>query len=272
MTKERIAEIKKDWEEVRKEGRIIREKRLIDLNLGKYKIWVRKCSAYSSLDTYTEIFKYKAHTLLPEFSAEEDSLIIDAGATEGYYTLKIKENNPKCKVIAIEPNPVAFKMLKKNVRANHLRNITFVNKALASRCRKIPFEVVDEIMAIGSTNIRAVKRPWLEESRIKKINVDGITLKMLCQKYNLQNIDILKLDVEESEIEILKNHKNLLKNIKKIVVEYHGEKLRNKVTQLLEKVGYKLLYQDSEVCGDSYFINTRLGQRLLRFKSARVAI
>ncbi|MCG2717273.1 MAG: FkbM family methyltransferase [Nanoarchaeota archaeon] len=256
ITIKRINAFEKKWKSVMSEGRIFKSKRHIQLNIGGYKIWLREGGGCSSMDTYTEIFKYNRHMLHQEFCGETDKVIVDAGANEGYYTLKIKQNNPKCRVLAIEPNPLAFKILKKNINTNKLKNVQLINKMLGHKCGKTSFELVDEISAIGSRNIQ--KRPWLEESRIKKIIVWGITLCKLCQEYELKTIDILKLDVEGDEMEILISAKNFVRNIRKIVVEYHSKELRKELIKFLTKNDFKLVHEERGVCGDLYFINALL--------------
>nr|MDO8135938.1 FkbM family methyltransferase [Candidatus Njordarchaeum guaymaensis] len=221
---ERINEIEKDHHLVFEEGKIIKNKKLFDVNLGKYKIWFRKGGACSSIDIYTEIFKENDHLLIPEFSGKEDKIVLDLGANEGYYTLKIKQNNPECKIVSVEPNPLAFEALEKNVKSNNLKDVILVNKAVTTKTGKMLLEIVPEISAIGAKEIRAQKRPWLKEERIKKITVDGTTLPQLCKECDIDIIDILKMDVEGQEVEILESSKDLLKDIKRIVVEHHGEK------------------------------------------------
>lgn len=257
-SKERINEIEKDHRLVFEEGKVIRGSKLFDVNLGEYKIWFRKGGAYSSICIYTEIFKENDHLLVPEFSGKKAKLIIDLGANEGFYTLKVKQNNPKCKIIAVEPNPYAFKILKKNVKSNNLKDIILVNKAVTARDEKISFEIVPEVSAIGAKDIRLQKRPWLNEERIEKITVEGISLPNLCKKNGIDKVDILKIDVEGAEMEILKSSKSLLKNIKRIVVEWHTEKLRDEIKDFLKEKGFKLILEEKRQCGNLYFINQNI--------------
>jgi len=120
------------------------------------------------MDMYTEIFKYNLHFLLPEFLGKAAKIIIDGGACEGYYTLKIKENNPLCKILALGPNQFAYELLKKNIESNYLKNVILINKALYRKTGKLPFEYVEKVDSIGGNDVRIIKRPWLKEGMIKK--------------------------------------------------------------------------------------------------------
>lgn len=251
----RLQEIKEDWQKVRKEGKIIKSSKIFDINIGKFKFWLRKNGASSSIDTYLEVFKHNNHMVLPGFKGKKDKIVFDVGANEGFYTFRMKENNPNLKIMAIEPVPSTFNLLKKNVNSNKLKNVILKNLALTKEKGKIIFEIVPEATMIASLDIAMQKRPWLDTKRIKKITVASTTLKDLCNKLKIDHIDILKLDVEGSELEILKSSKDFLPNIKKIVIEWHSEKLKKGCKDFLKENGFKLLHEEKKNCGDLYFIN-----------------
>ena len=254
-SKELIKKIEKWHKDAFEKGKFLKSKQLFSVDLGKYKIWFRRCSAYSSIDIYTEIFKENDHFLIPQFSGKDAKLAIDLGANEGYYTLKLKQNNPKCKVIAVEPNPLAFEVLEKNVKSNKLNDVILINKAVCNKNGKMTLEIVENVSAIGGKDLGIMNRPWLKKEMVKKIKVDCVTLSKLLQEYRVDKVDILKLDVEGMELEILKSSKNLLNRIHKIVVEWHSKKIRNKLKRFLKENRFKLLYEEKRECGDLYFVN-----------------
>jgi len=55
-------------------------------------------------------------------------VVLDAGAFVGDFTVKVARKAKE--VVAVEPLPWAFKLLKENVETNNLKNVTLVNKAL----------------------------------------------------------------------------------------------------------------------------------------------
>ncbi|MCK4553069.1 FkbM family methyltransferase [Candidatus Pacearchaeota archaeon] len=251
----RLQEIKEDWQKVEKEGKIIKGKKIFDINIGQFKFWLRKNAVASSIEIYLEIFKHKTHMVLPEFKGKKDKVIFDVGANEGFYTFGMKENNPKLKIVAIEPVPSTFKLLKKNIQSNKLKDVILVNQALTKKKGKITFEMVPEVTFAGALDIAMQRRKWLDAKRIKKIIVNSTTLIDLCKKLKIDKIDILKIDVEGSELDILKSSKNFLLNIKKIVIEWHSKKLKDECKGFLKKNGFKLVREEKQVCGDLYFIN-----------------
>jgi len=228
-------------------------KQKFPLRLGKYNIWLNEENPINSLKTYLEIFKEKDHTKLPNFPSKNDSVIIDIGANEGFYTLKIKEILPKSKIIAVEPDPIAFKILRKNVESNKLKNIKITNKAVASKTGKIIFETVK-----GRTTVSATKvyEKYRKKYELKKIMVDSITLDDLCKEFNIEKIDLLKIDVEGSEFDVLKGSKNILLNVEKSVVEYHkAQKTEKPVIKLMVKNNFRVAFIDiKKYYGDIYFV------------------
>ena len=237
----------------------IKSQQLFSINLGKYQLWFRAFGAFSSIEVYVEIFKDDVHFLVPEFSGKSANLIVDIGANQGFYTLKIKEHNPKCKIICVEPNPYVFEMLKKNIEANHLKDVVLVNKAVGSSNGEITFEIIKEIGPIGGKSLRIGDRQWLKDEFIEKIDVDAVTLDTLCRESDISNIDILKIDAEGMEMDILENSRAPLTRVDKIVVERHSRKLRDEVVALLTDNHFDLVFEEDpefkRYYGDMYFIN-----------------
>jgi FkbM family methyltransferase len=225
------------------------------LRLGNFRIWLNPNNEIASLDIYTEIFRENHHAILPNFSGKDDEVIIDLGANEGFYTLKVKENSPKAKVIAVEPNPEAFKVLKRNVKLNNLKNVSLVNKAITSRDGKVRFEIEEGVTEIGGLKVVG-KRKWLDKKMLKKIVVGSLTLESLCKKCKVNKIDLLKIDVEGAELEILKSSKNVLNNVKKVVVEYHSENLRRQIRKFMIKIGFVVVFEEKKACDDIYFVRS----------------
>ena len=59
---------------------------------------------------------------------KKEDTVLDAGAFVGDFTVKIARKVKE--VVAVEPLPWAFEIMKRNVEVNELKNVTLVNKAL----------------------------------------------------------------------------------------------------------------------------------------------
>lgn len=235
---------------------------LFKVNLGKYKIWLREYSAFSTIEVYEEIFKKNNHFQVPGFSGTSASIIIDIGANEGFYLLKIKENNPACKIIAVEPSPYSFSILEKNVNANNLENVTLINKVVGQEVTTTTFECVKEIGAISGKGLRLINRPWLKDDYIEQKQIEMVTLEQILYDNGIEKVDILKIDVEGMEIEVLQGARRCLDRIDRIVVERHSKKLRDEIVTFLNRHGFTMIFEEDpcfeQYYGDLYFINKNI--------------
>jgi hypothetical protein len=66
------------------------------------------------------------------------------------------------------------------------------------------------------------------------------------------------MDVEGSEVDILKNSKNILPKVKKSIIEYHlAQRTKGRVIKLMAKNNFKLVkIDDQKYYGDLYFIRS----------------
>lgn len=244
-----------------------RERQRFPLRLGSFKFWLNDNNVFGSLDAYLELFKERHHTKLRSFLGTEDKVIVDLGASEGYYTLKMKENSPRAKVIAVEPNAEAFRILRRNIRENNLKNVVLSRTVISERIGKVDFEIAEGMTQIGAIRIFG-DREWLEKRgiRIRKFAAKSTTLERLLKSHGIRKVGLLKIDTEGSEVKILRSSRGILKDIGKIVVEYHGEKVRKQVKDFLKENGFRLLFEESadsgiveEVCRspckEAYFEN-----------------
>lgn len=262
QSRQKLSKVVKLRDCILKNNEFIKTDALFDVNLGKFKIWLRECSAFSAIEVYEEIFKRKNHFLVPGFSGTSASIIVDIGANEGYYLLKIKENNPTSKIIAVEPNPYSFSLLEKNVHANNLKNVILINKAAGQVSTMTTFECVKEIGAISGKGLRLIKRPWLNDDYIEQKQVEMIPLEQILYENQIEKVDILKIDVEGMELDVLQGVQRHLDRIDRIVVERHNKKLRDEIVVFLNKRGFTLIYEEDpcfeQYYGDLYFINLHI--------------
>lgn len=262
-TKKWIEKINK-WRKFTLENNdFIKSDKAFTLCLGKRKLFFRKESAFSSIEIYQEIFKENNHFLVPDFSGRDASIVLDVGANEGFYSLKIAENNSQPKIFCVEPNPYVFEILKENIKINNIDNAVLINKAASSSIGKINFEIIKQIAGIGGKNLRIANRPWLKDEFITNVTVNATTLDALFSEYDISHVDILKIDVEGMELEVLHGCRKNLEKVKKIVVERHSKELRDKVVSFLLSKNFKVVFEEDpgfeQYYGDIYLINKNLG-------------
>ena len=156
-------------------------------------------------------------------TTKKDPLIIDAGSNIGVATLFFKMHYPAAKIICFEPDPNAFAVLKFNIAANQLKDVTVINAALSKTEGFVDF--YGQIHgknpdARGNSIIDA----WGEQRTInQKIRVRSLKL----SSYIHSAIDFLKLDIEGAEEQVLQELGSKLKLIKAMSIEFHhAEKIQ----------------------------------------------
>ena len=172
-----------------------------------------------NLDTDSEVFKsiFMSNQYGSEVLPLNADVIIDAGANVGYSILYFKNKYPNAKIIAIEPDPTNFEILKEN--CNGLSNIILINAALWSHDCELDLNFQnDDGSPAGSWGVRTQE---VEDSS-DKLKTKAFSMNTIIRELNLSKIDICKIDIEGAEREVFsKNVDSWKNNIDLFIVETH---------------------------------------------------
>jgi FkbM family methyltransferase len=162
---------------------------------------------------YYEIFfqgDYKCLTIRP------NDIVLDAGANTGLFSIWAAS---RCRsVIAVEPAPETFNLLKLNKRINKASNVLLINRALSDH---------DGYITMGGDGATFKVEP--HGTMIPSTTIDSLLNELA------MNVDVVKMDVEGAERECLAG--SYLKHVREIVVETHCSE--NNVVRMLERHGFK---------------------------------
>jgi FkbM family methyltransferase len=169
------------------------------------------------IDTlYKDIFQNETYDKL--FEINDNDIIVDLGSNIGFYTLNVLNRNPNIeKIYIIEAQRKNFSYIFKNVLKLYpelLYKCIFLNIGISGK---------DGIGHIGDG-----VTPILSNSGEK---VQLFSLVNFIKKYNLPRIDILKFDIEGSELDMFYDDESLeyiFKNVNKLVGELHPSKDKQK--------------------------------------------
>lgn len=197
-------------------------------------------------------------------------VIFDIGANTGVYSLIAKSENPTSTVYAFEPVERVFTILSKNFAINRF-NVSHHMKAISDKDGQGMFYDNDEEHTLSV--VLNVDRS--DEQYLHKVHVKTIKLDSFIEHHNIQNIDLLKIDVETHESEAFNGFKKYLKIYKPtIIVEIIREHVASSLSEQLSGLGYNYFYinepfggVDIEVDGDAYqkvdsLVNCRYGNYL----------
>lgn len=149
---------------------------------------------------------------------------VDLGANIGAFSILAASNG--CNVLAVEPEPHSISALEKNIELNNMQNKITV----------VPF-------GVSNFNGTCLINDGGGGSSIKDNVQDGsiiniITLDELFSRYNIEKVNVLKVDVEGSEEEIILGaSKNNLEKCAFITMEFDirsGPNVGNIVKKLTE--------------------------------------
>lgn len=189
-----------------------------------------------------------------------DQVIIDAGANIGLFTLYMKSKYPDAHIVAFEPAPQIFDLLRRNLTLHNIPtndvdiyacalgsssvsskpltyfpnapgNSTFVPEEKNLLRKALPAEHYQRMIDRSSAGATKVDVPVERLSRFLEEGYPELT-----------RIDLLKVDVESWELDVLRGvddrHWSMVRNVAVEVSELSG--LREEIEALLQDKGFKV--------------------------------
>jgi FkbM family methyltransferase len=145
--------------------------------------------------------------------------IVNVGANIGFWAIalpKILDNVDK--VIAIEPNPSAFNLLKKNIAHNQLDDtVSAVQVFISSDKKNVVLETVPGMSEYSSMN--SIVHPAVAHLQKEKITVESTPLDEVPQvAMNKRNFNLLFVDVEGAEFLVFQGSQKFIMDNRPVVI------------------------------------------------------
>ncbi|MBE3114660.1 MAG: FkbM family methyltransferase [Actinobacteria bacterium] len=158
-----------------------------------------------------ETIEIEGHPIIPEL-LNESSIIFDCGACVGEFTSKLYDKY-KCRFYLYEADSRNYRRMKHRFQNN--QNIYTFNKAIDKDICIKEFYLGDFITA--SSLYRSHRGLGHLMENVQTTTIDN-------ELFNFDGIDLLKLDLEGSEIDVIPNIlPKTLQKIKQITVEFHPQ-------------------------------------------------
>lgn len=182
------------------------------------------------------VFKY--------ITSQKGKIMIDIGANIGAYSILSYHNFEQ--ILAVEPGQEALHILQQNIILNNANNITVISKAVSDK--------------IGS--VKLYRTPELVNYSIKNesdsyIEVQTISLNELLRPFNI--VDLVKIDVEGSELEVVYSGIELINRVKSLMIEVR-HKFEDEIILLMKKNGFQcycLEFRKDLQESNLLFVNTK---------------
>lgn len=171
----------------------------------KYPFKLRKGS--TDVSVFYQVFLFDEYKMK---HIRKPQLIIDCGANVGLYAIKMKNEFPDAKIICIEPDAENFQQAKENL--SNYKDVFLEQCGIWSKDTQL--KVYDKYN-VGKWGL-------VVEEAEDGGNVQALSIDTILKKYNIDTVDILKIDIETSEKNLFsQNYEKWLPKVKTIVIELH---------------------------------------------------
>ncbi|MEM1646210.1 MAG: FkbM family methyltransferase [Ignisphaera sp.] len=178
-------------------------------------------------------------TLVPElyelnnwFLPNARGVVIDVGANVGGYTVRACRSADL--VIAIEPLPDLFELLRYNVSLNCMKNnVILIEKAVSDKKGYIELKV-PRIHRYYASRYASIVR---DSDLVYRVEAD--TLDNIITSLSIQKINLLKIDIEGAETVAFKGMRKTLEITDKLMIEIQAG--NEWLIDELKKIGFTLI-------------------------------
>ena len=174
-------------------------------------------------------------------------VIVDVGAGKGEDTIAFsKAVGPRGRVLAIEAHPITFHCLRLFCEENQLSNVTPLNFAITDRLGPLSMNTASD---------------WQESSvapldQNGSVSVGGTTLDDLLSAHGIEQIGLLKMNIEGAEAAAMKGMKRAISMSHALCISCHdfranlghGEYFRTKeiVAKTVQAAGFKIVSREND--------------------------
>jgi len=191
-----------------------------------------------------------ATTRLFQETLQPGMVVIDIGAHVGYYTLlAAKLVGPTGKIYAFEPEPGNNETLNKNIELNKYSNIEAIRMAMSDK---------EGNATMYLTSLDSGRHSLFQHDLPKRGNtvVETTTLDRFWESTEWPRIDLIKIDVEGSEVAVLDGMTRMLEGLPrlKIIIEFNPALLLsagvapNSFLDKVRSLGFQMSAIEDSIC------------------------
>jgi FkbM family methyltransferase len=157
-------------------------------------------------------------------------VVVDVGAYNGDSAIYFARRGARL-VIGLEPDPRSLELARENIKLNNLEDrVKLLNVALSTKTGESKLGVNTE-----TPNITQIAEPT--SAADDTLEVQTVTVEEIMKRFNLQNIDFLKMNCEGCEYGIIRSlPPDAFESISEIILEFHNGPLD--IPKILSKHGY----------------------------------
>ena len=236
---------------------------------------------------YKEIFEDESY-LKHGLTLSDGAVVFDVGANIGLFTLFVHQHCRDARVFAFEPSPSSFEKLATNSALYDLE-VELFNCGLSNETKQLPFTFYPKMSSMSGVYADASLDESLTRAalanRDEALANDELladhfasetfqcqfrTLSEVIREHNVKRIDLLKIDVEKSELDVLAGIGPAeWQKIEQLVIEVHDLDGRlEQVTTLLGQQGFDITVEQDEWLRETELYNIYARRTALREQRA----
>jgi len=150
--------------------------------------------------------------ILIDSSLPNDICVFDVGANEGLFARRVVDQWPikKIDLHCFEPNPSTIEYLEKNLLDNPTTNVQIIPMGLSNK--EGTFTLRYNLKNTGTASF------YRTNSDGKSVEINVTTLDKYCTEKGIDNVDIIKVDIEGAELDFLKGSASIINKSKNVII------------------------------------------------------
>ncbi len=183
--------------------------------------------------------------IVTRLKSKKNPVFVDIGANIGLISLYISQNAPDTQTYALEPGLLQRSLFGLTITKNKLEDKIHLFHYAVSNNEGLTSFVTYENAVDGVGDGLIGTGRVVQKSRV--IPVEAITLDSFLSRYNINKVDVIKIDIEGGELLAFKGAKKTLTNLKPVIYfELNPLNLKNyqhtaeETILFLKELGYKI--------------------------------
>lgn len=199
----------------------------VELPVGNWGHLVRIRPGTCDVILYYDIMINRHYGQIP---IEKAGTIIDCGANIGLSCAYFLYRYPNARLIAIEPDPVNYKLCTSNL-SSFGRRVDVLQAAVWGK--SMPMKVNSDNIGTWASTVEAAKGG-------SDSIIEGLDIPSILQRYAIEYVDILKIDIEGAEMDVF-SAENLdwIDRVKCFQIELENEDCRKMFMKALSGRGFE---------------------------------
>ncbi len=188
----------------------------------------------------------KAHRLFRTFPVAKYDSIMDIGAHRGEFALRAGAYFEPSRIWLVEADPSMAELLRRDYSGR--AGWTIVHSAVSDTSGEIELRINEHresssILPIEGISARTFGK---EMKEVNKVTVPALSLDDLFDRYDVPDIDLMKVDIQGAEKLLIEGGRNALGKVRSIYLEvnferfYSGAPLFAEIDGALRNCGFKL--------------------------------